>query len=227
MSSNNEQLRAAAAGLQNRVSGKMSGIWWAFLVRGLLALGLGVSALIWPRLMLALLIRLIGLYAVLDGAAGVVRSIRNRELQAYLVLALASLAVGAILIFWPGLTVKGLLIILGFWEVLQGANLFLAGRGAENGDPNRGLLTTTGTVLAVIGLVLIIWPGVGVITISWLVAALAFLMGALLVFLALRLRRVRLRVDSLGKLSRQLGLLSMSRNTRSPGIHTGLRIATQ
>ena len=44
--------------------------------------------------------------------------------------------------------------------------------------------------------------GVGVVTISWLVAALAFLIGALLVFVALRLRRVKLRVDSMGKLSR-------------------------
>jgi uncharacterized membrane protein HdeD (DUF308 family) len=201
MSSNNEQLRAAAAGLQNRVSEKMGGIWWAFLLRGLLALGLGVSALIWPRLTLALLIRLVGLYALLDGAAGIVSGIRSRELRSYLVPALVSLTVGAILIFWPGLTVKGLLIMLGLWAVLQGANLFLAGRGAENDDPNRGLLTMTGTVLAVVGLVLIIWPGVGAITISWFVAALAFLMGALLVFLALRLRRVRLRVDSLGKLS--------------------------
>ena len=202
MPSNNEQLRAAAAGLQNRVSEKMSGIWWAFLLRGLLALGLGVSALIWPSLTLALLIRLIGIYAVLDGAAGIVSSLRHRELQSYLVLSLASLALGAILIFWPGVTVKGLLIILGFWAVLQGANLFLAGRGAEIDDPNRTLLTTTGTVLAVIGLILIIWPGVGVITISWLVAALAFLIGALLVFLALRLRRVKRRVDTIGKLSR-------------------------
>ena len=202
MPSNNEQLRAAAAGLQTRVSGKMSGIWWAFLLRGLLALALGVSALIWPRLTLALLIRLIGLYAVLDGIAGVVSSLRHRELQSYLVLALASLAVGAILIFWPGVTVIGLLIILGFWAVLQGINLFLAGRGTEIDDPNRALLTTTGTVLAVIGLVLIIWPGVGAVTISWLVAALAFLIGALLVFLALRLRRVKQRVDSMGKLSR-------------------------
>jgi len=202
MPSHNEQLRVAAAGLQNRVSGKMSGIWWVFLLRGLLALGLGVSALIWPRLTLALLIRLVGFYAVLDGAAGIVSGIRSRELQSYLVPALASLVVGAILIFWPGLTVKGLLIMLGLWAVLQGADLFLAGRGAETDDPNRALLTMTGTVLAVVGLVLIIWPGVGAITISWLVAALAFLMGALLVFLALRLRRVRLRVDSLGKLSR-------------------------
>jgi uncharacterized membrane protein HdeD (DUF308 family) len=144
----------------------------------------------------------IGFYAVLDGAAGIVSSIRHRELQVYLVLSLVSLAVGAILIFWPDIMMKGLLIILGFWAVLQGMNLFLAGRGAEYNDSIRALLTTTGTVLAVIGLFLIIRQDVGVITISWLVAALAFLIGALLVLLALRLRRVRRRVDTMGKLSR-------------------------
>jgi uncharacterized membrane protein HdeD (DUF308 family) len=83
----------------------------------------------------------------------------------------------------------------------MGTNLFLVGRGAENDGPKRALLKMPGTVLAVVGLILIIWPGVGAITISWLVAALAFLIGALLVFLALRLRRVKLRVDSLVKLS--------------------------
>jgi uncharacterized membrane protein HdeD (DUF308 family) len=55
--------------------------------------------LIWPRLTLALLIRLIGLYALLDGAAGIVSGIRSRDLQSYLMPALASLTVGAILIF--------------------------------------------------------------------------------------------------------------------------------
>ena len=123
-------------------------------------------------------------------------------MQFYLLPALVSMAVGAVLLFWPGLTVKWLLIILGIWALLQGVNLFLTGRSAEDSDPNRGLLMTIGSVLAVVGLVLIVWPGAGAVTISWLVAALALLVGALLVFLALRLRRVKLRVDKLGKVSR-------------------------
>jgi uncharacterized membrane protein HdeD (DUF308 family) len=110
--------------------------------------------------------------------------------------------VGAVLLFWPGVTVKLLLIILGIWALLHGANLFLAGRNADQNDPNRGLLLTIGLVLAVIGLVLIVWPGAGAVTISWLVAALAFVVGAMLVFLALRLRQVKLRVDKLGNVSR-------------------------
>ncbi len=198
----NERLRVAAGGLQNRVSAKMGDIWWAFLIRGLIALALGVSALIWPKLTLGLLIRLIGIYALLDAAVGVVGGLRNRDMQSYLLPALVSLAVGAILLFWPGLTVKWLLVILGGFALLQGASLFFAGRGAESDDPNRGVLITTAAVLAAIGLVLILWPGAGAVTISWLVAVLAFVIGALLTFLALRLRRVKLRVDSLGERER-------------------------
>jgi uncharacterized membrane protein HdeD (DUF308 family) len=201
MPSDGERLQAAAAGLKSRVSGKMGNVWWAFMLRGLLALGLGVSALIWPRLTLDLLVRLIGVYAMLDGAAGFISGIRGRDLQSYLLPVLVSLAVGAILLFWPGLTVNLLLIILGVWALLHGANLFLAGYSADQNDPNRGLLLTIGLVLAVIGLVLIAWPGAGAVTISWLVAALAFVVGAMLVFLALRLRQVKLRVDKLGTVS--------------------------
>ena len=126
MPTDGERLQAAAAGLKSRVSGKMGNVWWAFMLRGLLALGLGVSALIWPKLTLALLVRLIGIYALLDGAAGLISGIRGRDLQSYLLPALVSLAVGAVLLFWPGLTVKWLLIILGIWTLLHGANLFLA-----------------------------------------------------------------------------------------------------
>ena len=198
MPSGNERLRVAAAGLQNRVSIKMGDIWWAFLIRGLIALALGVSALIWPKLTLGVLIRLIGVYALLDGAAGVIGALRSGNVQSYLLPALVSLSVGAILLLWPGLTVKWLLIILGGFALLQGASLFFAGRSAQAGDPNRALLATSGAVLAVIGLVLIVWPGAGAVSISWLVAALAFVIGALLIFLALRLRRVKLRLDSLG-----------------------------
>jgi len=110
--------------------------------------------------------------------------------------------VGAVLLFWPGMTVKWLLIALGILVLLHGTSLFLAGRSAQQGDPDRGLLVTMGTVLAVIGLVLIIWPGAGAVTISWLVAALAFVVGAMLVFLALRLRKVKQRVGDLGNASR-------------------------
>ncbi len=202
MSSDNERVQAAASELRKKADGATSHLWWALMIRGVLALGLGLSALIWPKLTLGLLVQLIGAYALLDGITGLIGSLRDRDLSSYLLPALVSLAVGAVLLFWPGMTVKWLLIALGILVLLHGTSLFLAGRSAQQGDPDRGLLVTMGTVLAVIGLVLIIWPGAGAVTISWLVAALAFVVGAMLVFLALRLRKVKQRVGDLGNASR-------------------------
>ncbi len=195
---NNEQLQAAAAELRGRVSGKMGDIWWAFMLRGLFALALGLSILIWPELTLGLLIRLVGFFVLLDGLAGIVSGIRSRELTSYLLPALISLAVGAVLLFWPGVTVKWLLVFLGIWALFMGAGLFLSGRKADKNDPNSSTFTTLGAVLAIIGLVLIFWPGTGVTTLIWLVAGLAFLVGAILIFLALKLRRVNQRLENIG-----------------------------
>lgn len=131
-------------------------MWWAFLLRGVLALALSVSALIWPKLTLRLLVRLIGIYALLDGPAGLSGRFRS-ELRPYLALALLSVAVGAILLFWPGKTVRWLLVLLGLFVLGLGASLLRSGYQARQADPNRSLLLTTGSVAAVIGLVLIVW----------------------------------------------------------------------
>ena len=195
---NNEQIQAAAADLRDRVSRKMGDIWWAFLLRGLFAIALGLSILIWPELTLGLHIRFIGLFALLDGLAGIVAGIRSRNLTSYLIPAMVSLTVGAVLLFWPGVTVKWLLVFLGIWALLMGASLFYSGHSAAKSDPNAPTFTAMGAVLAVIGLVLIFWPGMGVATIIWLVAGLAFLVGVLLIFLALKLRGVNQRLENIG-----------------------------
>lgn len=195
---NNEPLQTAAAGLRDRAHGKMGDIWWAFLLRGLFALVLSVSILIWPELTLGLLIRLIGFFALLDGLVGVVSGIRSRELASYLLPALVSLAVGAVLLFWPGVTVSWLLVFLGVWALFMGAGLFFTGRNADKSDPNSSTFSTIGVALAVIGLVLIFWPGAGVNTIIWLVAGLIFLVGVILIFLSLKLRRVSQRLENIG-----------------------------
>ena len=54
-----------------------------------------------------------------------------------------------------------------------------------------------GAVVTVVGLVLLIWPGTGVVVISWIIALAALLFAALLIFLALRLQRLKKRVDEL------------------------------
>ncbi|MDJ0955429.1 MAG: DUF308 domain-containing protein [Arenicellales bacterium] len=199
MTLDRDQLQVAAASAKHYVSDRLGDVWWAFLVRGILAAGLGIVALFWPKATLVLLIRLVGIFVLFDGVVGLVGALRARNIGSYLVPGLVTVAVGVILLFWPDVTGRWLLIILGVWALFQGTVLFLAGRQADPNDPDRGLTIAMGSVVAVIGLILVIWPGTGVVTISWIIAIVALLVGAFFIFLAMRLRGIEHRVQKLGR----------------------------
>ena len=197
MTHEREQVRATAIKVRAHLGDKLGDVWWFLLARGLLALALGIAALFWPKATLVLLIRLIALYALADGIIGLVSAFRARDLGPNLVPGLVSIAVGVILLFWPDLTASLLLVILGLWALFQGGMLLLAGVQTDADDPDRAPALVVGAVAAAVGLILVIWPGTGAITISWVIGIAALLIGASLVYLGLRLRRIDKRVENL------------------------------
>lgn len=195
MTSDREQLRATAVQVRVHLSDKLGDVWWFLLARGLLALALGVAALFWPTATLVLLIRLIAIYALVEGAVGLVAAFRAHDLQSNLAPGLVSITVGVILLSWPDLTGRLLLIIVGLWALFQGAMLILAGIETEADDPERTPAITIGAVAVIVGLILALWPGTGAVTIAWTIGIAALLIGASLIYLALRLRKVDKRVE--------------------------------
>ncbi len=200
MNERKEPLQSLAAGVQSRVSGKLGDIWWAFMLRGAFAALLGICALIWPTLSFTILTRMIGLYLLADGLPGLVGVLRASDRGTYLLQAVVSLAVGGILLFLPSTSARTVLMIFGGWALFTGVSNILAARRANIEDTERGLMTTMGGAVALVGLILLIWPGTGVVAISWIIALAALLLAALLIFLALRLKRLKKRVDKLASL---------------------------
>jgi uncharacterized membrane protein HdeD (DUF308 family) len=88
-------------------------------------------------------------------------------------------------------------MVFGGWALSIGVSHILAARRANVEDTDRGPMTTMGAMVTVVGLVLLIWPGTGVVAISWIIALAALLFAALLIFVALRLKRLKKRVDEL------------------------------
>ena len=186
-----EQWRQVASRTQVRMSDRLGGLWLGYLLRGLLALALGIGALFWPSATVELLVRLVGIFAILNGSAGLFTAYQARMPGSYWVPGWMSLGAGAVLLFWPGVTVHLLFLILGIWATFQGGSLWLMARQAPTDDPDRGLLSGVGVAAVLIGLVLIFWPGSGAVAISWVIAALALLVGFMLVYMALHLHRAR------------------------------------
>jgi len=192
-----EQWRQVASRTQVRMSDRLGGLWLGYLLRGLLALALGIGALFWPSATVELLVRLVGIFAILNGSAGLFTAYQARMPGSYWVPGWMSLGAGAVLLFWPGVTVHLLFLILGIWATFQGGSLWLMARQAPTDDPDRGLLSGVGVAAVLIGLVLIFWPGSGAVAISWVIAALALLVGFMLIYMALHLHRARDGISNL------------------------------
>jgi uncharacterized membrane protein HdeD (DUF308 family) len=194
MNERQERLRAVGLEVRSRVSSELGDVWWAFMLRGVFAGMLGIFALFWPTTSFTILVRVVGLYCLADALSGLMGA-RRADRGAYLPQIVVGLVVGGILLLWPGTSVRTLLMVFGAWALFAGVSLIVAARRADVDDADRSLMTGIGGTLAAIGLVLLIWPGSGVVAISWFIAFGVMLFAALLIFLALRLKRLQQRID--------------------------------
>lgn len=189
-----ERVQAVVAGVRARVSDKLASIWWAFLLRGIFAIALGIFAFFRPGLSLGALVLAVGLYCVADGAAGLVGALRHPELREHVAQALINLCIGAVLVFWPGATLRTLLVLLGAAALIAGIGQILTARRLPTDDSERSAIMAIGVAVAVVGLVLTFWPDSGVVVISWVIGIAAILIGALLIYLGSRLKRLEARI---------------------------------
>ncbi len=193
-----EQLHKVAEQVASGVRGKLADISWFLKLRGAIALALGIFALFWPDKNLNLLVMAVGIYCLADGLIGVASGLRQPALRENLLQALVTLAIGAILVWWPGATVRTLLVLLGAAILFMGIGQVMASRRLPDTDPDRGSTMTPGIVAIVIGAVLALWPGSGVAVISWVIGIAAILVGALLIFLGSRFNKLGERVETFG-----------------------------
>ena len=193
-----ERFRTVAIGLRAGVSNKLGSLWWAFLLRGVFAIALGIFALFWPSQSLSVLVFAVGLYCVADGATGLVGALRFPELREHLVQALLVLGIGTVLVFWPAATLRTLLVLLGAAALIAGIGQILTARRLPTDDPERGAIMTIGITAALVGLVLAFWPGSGIAVISWVIGIAVILIGALLIYLGSRFKRLETRIGTRG-----------------------------
>ena len=82
-----------------------------------------------------------------------------------------------------------MLIVLGLWLIVVGVNHVLTARGLRPEYPFRTVSGSSGVVAAILGLLLVVWPGTGIVAISWLLALVAIVYGVMSMTLAAGMRR--------------------------------------
>ena len=164
-------------------------LWWYLMLRGGLALVLGGVALFWPDLSIGALVTIVGIFCIIDGSTGLVFTLKDPNLREYQLVSVLTIAMGLVLVIWSTGVVKFVLMLFGAWLMFVGGGQIISGRKMPEGDSNRSVLMAIGSIAAMIGLVLIFWPGTGIVVVSWGIAAAAIVHGVQSIFLASRLSR--------------------------------------
>jgi uncharacterized membrane protein HdeD (DUF308 family) len=188
-----EQARLRAA--QYKVSSKLGEVWWAFMLRGLMAAALGLLALFLPTASVALLLRLAGLFLIVDGLTALFSLRRAGEAQRGLAQGGLTALIGAVLLLLPETSLRLAFTLLGLWVLLTGASQLWAGWQLAREDPERSMAMAIGWLGTAGGLALLLWPGSGLIAIGWLIALAAFVVAFMMFGLAMRLKQAKGLVD--------------------------------
>jgi uncharacterized membrane protein HdeD (DUF308 family) len=153
---------------------------WALGINGVLSLAFGVVILVWPGISLYALVILFGAYSLAGGIVGLGTAISGRvkEGRGWLVfMSLAGIAVGIVVFLWTGMSALALLYVIGAYAVVLGI-ITIGGAfwlPLDGGD--RALLTLTGLVSILFGIVMFAKPGDGALVLLALIAAFALVRG--------------------------------------------------
>jgi len=166
-----------------RAEKELDRVRWSLGLNGLLSIVFGIVVLIWPGRSLFALTVVFGAFLAASGIVGLVTAVRNRGTKAAGWLAVSSLVntlAGIAVLAWSGNGVSelALLYVIGAYAVLfgivtMGGAFWLPLRGGD-----KALLTLTGLLGIVFGVVMFAQPRTGAVVVLALIAAYALVIGS-------------------------------------------------
>ena len=166
--------------------------WWLILLRGVAAIIFGLLTFAWPGLTLVTLVLLYGAFSFLDGIFSIVAAVKGGTPMPRWWLALVGLlgiGVGVITLFWPQITGFVLLLFIAGWAIASGVLQIIGAIKLRKEMEGEWLLIASGVLSVLFGIVVILFPGAGALSLALVIGAFAVAYGVLLIGFALRLKK--------------------------------------
>jgi uncharacterized membrane protein HdeD (DUF308 family) len=168
--------------------------WREPLVRGVLAIVVGVVLFAFPITATIVLAIAFGVFVLFDGIFAIMHAVRNPHTEAgtwwaMLARGILGVLVGLFAIIFPTAAAAVLGTIIAIWAIAAGALEIGAGFRVRHDVHRETTLIVIGALTIVLGVVLIFVPLVAVIAQIWIFAAYAIIAGIGLVAYAVQLRR--------------------------------------
>src|SRR5215216_4375870 len=96
--------------------------WWATVLRGLLAFGVGILAWTRPEIFWASLVLIFAVYAIVDGLFAIVAAIKGetRDRALHLLEGVLGIVVGVIIFLYPDQAGSAIVLVIGLWAAATG-----------------------------------------------------------------------------------------------------------
>jgi uncharacterized membrane protein HdeD (DUF308 family) len=165
----------------------------SLILRGLLAIVIGIVSVAWPNVTVGALVILFAVYAfgaAITDAMRAFSSERAGPVAGYLLLALLSAAAGVVALVWPGITALVLTVWVGVWAIVTGIlEVALTFRqGASAGE--RAMWILGGLVSIALGIVLFIRPDIGAVSLATVFGLFSIVYGVSAVVLSFQARKL-------------------------------------
>jgi uncharacterized membrane protein HdeD (DUF308 family) len=164
----------------------------SLIVRGILAVIVGIIALAWPGVTVLALVILFAVYAFMAAGLQAARAFSSRNagpVLGHLLLGLVDLAAGVIALAWPGPTALVLVLIVGVWAIVAGLVEIAAAFGHGEAAGTRALFILGGLITVAFGVVLCARPGIGAVTLALLFGLFSLIAGIWMLVQGIELRR--------------------------------------
>ena len=171
----------------------------SLILRGVLAVAVGIIALAWPKVTVLALVIVFAVYALVAAGLEAMRAFSSRTtgpVFGHLLLSLVDLAAGVIALAWPGPTALVLVLIVGIWAVIVGVAEIAAAFAASEPAGTRALFILAGLISVAFGVVLCARPHVGAITLALLFGLFNLIIGIWMIVQGIELRRTGKTMDS-------------------------------
>jgi uncharacterized membrane protein HdeD (DUF308 family) len=170
----------------------LTATWKMLLVRGAVAIVLGIVLIAWPDATIVVLVVLWGIWALIDGI-GLAAQIfapgaGTGQKVLFAVLALVAIVAGLLAITRPGLAASAVTWLLGIWLIVRG--LFeLVGAFTSTSTAPRWLLVLGALLDLVLGGLFVANPGTSAVAVAVLIGIIAVAWGVVFLVLALLVRK--------------------------------------
>lgn len=172
--------------------------WWVFLVSGIAGIAFGVLALMNPGIALFTLALFFAAWLFVDGIVNTIGAIQNRGKDGWwllLLIGVLGIVAGGYALFNPPLAMAVFVLLVAFDAILLGAFLLILGWKIRHQTRHEWFLYVTGLLSLLFGILVIMNPQVGSVSIVWAIAVWAIATGVLKLMFAFSVRNIPERVE--------------------------------